>query len=357
MQTQSNNFTLGNIGPLLKDHPVTASAPCRIDFGGTLDISSFHYPLRHLNPATVNIALNQRTTVSLRPTGDERIRISSAGIAQADFAPLAAPYDHPLGLMFAVADYFGAQGVHIDILSTSPPQSGLGGSSVAAVTLIGAFSKLLARMGKQGIPREQMVLVAHAIEQGVAGVPCGLQDQLAAAFGGVHCWHWPADPGHAPFHDRPLLAGDACSGLDPHLIVAYLGVTHVSKDVNSTWTRRFIGGQDRDAWHRIIRLTHRFADALAAGDMRIAADAMNQETAIRKAMTPQVLESMGDRLAAAAIAMGCGARFSGAGGGGCLWAIGEADAIASLKPVWEQLLSERPTAGLIDCRVDSQGVT
>lgn len=357
MPTQSDNFTLGHIGPLLKDHPITTSAPCRIDFGGTLDISSFHYPLRHLNPATVNIALDRRTTVSLRPTGDERIRISSAGIAQADFAPVAAPYDHPLGLMFAVADYFGVRGVHIDILSTSPPQSGLGGSSVAAVALIGAFSKLLARMGKKEIPREQMVLVAHAIEQGVAGVPCGLQDQLAAAFGGVNCWHWPADPGHPPFHARPLLAGDACSRLDPHLIVAYLGVTHVSKDVNSTWTRRFIGGRDRDQWHRIIRLTHRFADALNAFDMRAAVDAMNQETAIRKAMTPKVLESMGDRLAAAAVDMGCGARFTGAGGGGCLWAIGEANAIAALKPVWQQLLAERPTAGLIDCRVDSQGVT
>jgi D-glycero-alpha-D-manno-heptose-7-phosphate kinase len=140
------------------------------------------------------------------------------------------------------------------------------------------------------------------------------------------------------------------------LIVAYLGVTHVSKDVNSTWTRRFIAGKDRDRWQRIIHLTHQFADALVAGDMRRAAEAMHQETAIRKAMTPQVLESMGDRLAAAAMHMGCGARFTGAGGGGCLWAIGTADAIEALRPVWKKLLAERSTARLIDCRVDPQGV-
>jgi D-glycero-alpha-D-manno-heptose-7-phosphate kinase len=65
---------------------------------------------------------------------------------------------------------------------------------------------------------------------------------------------------------------------------------------------------------------------------------------------------MGDRLAALAIGTGCGARFTGAGGGGCLWAIGEADAVAALKPIWEKVLAERPTAGLLDCRVDAEGV-
>ncbi len=353
---QSQTMALGHIGSLLKNDPICVSAPCRIDFGGTLDISTFHYPLRHLKPATVNIALDRRTSVSLHPFDEGRIRISSSGIDQAEFAPGMAPYSHPLGLMFAVADYFSVHGVHVDIHSTSPPQSGLGGSSVAAVALIGAFSKLRVRAGEPAINREQIALLAHAIEQGVAGVPCGLQDQLAAVFGGVNGWHWTADPGRAPFTRRHLLAADRCADLDPHLIVAYLGMTHVSKDVNHTWIRRFIGGKDRDRWQRIIDLTHQFSDALTARDFLTAAEAMNEETAIRRDMTPQVLEPMGQRLATAAMDMGCGARFTGAGGGGCLWAMGEADAIAALRPVWQGLLAKRPTARLIDCRVDSQGV-
>ncbi|HSO19043.1 MAG TPA: galactokinase, partial [Desulfosarcina sp.] len=118
---------LGNIGGLLEEQEISASAPCRIDFGGTLDIGSFHYPLHHLAPATLNIALDRRTSVTLAPGGDDRIHISAAGIDAAAFAPASAPYDHPLGLMFAVADYFGAAGVHIRIASASPPKSGLGG--------------------------------------------------------------------------------------------------------------------------------------------------------------------------------------------------------------------------------------
>lgn len=356
MLKPGNNLGLGDIGPLLDNHPIVASAPCRIDFGGTLDISSFHYPLRHLAPSTVNIALDMRTTVSLVPTAAERIRVSSAGIADAAFSPSEAPYNHPLGLMFAVSDYFGARGVHIQIDSASPPQSGLGGSSVAAIALIAAFSKLLERMGKTKIPRKQMVLLAHAIEQGAAGVPCGLQDQLAAAFGGVHAWTWTADPCRPPFAGKSLLKGKSLERLDRHLLVAYSGVSHVSRDVNNTWIRQFIAASGREHWHAIVHLTTAFATAIAAWDMRAAVQAMNRETAIRKAMTPQVLDDMGDRLVSAAIQAGCGARFSGAGGGGCLWAIGEVHDIAALKPVWKEILAERPTAGVIDCRVDNQGV-
>lgn len=356
MPTQQVEMTIGNISAVLEKDQVTASAPCRIDFGGTLDISSFHYPLRRLGPSTVNIALDRRTTVNLHPIGGDRVKVSSAGFADAAYHPSTAPYDHPLGLMFAMSDYFGARGVHIQIHSTSPPKSGLGGSSVAAVALTAAFSKVMDRMGKKTISRDRIVLLAHAVEQGVAGVPCGLQDQLAAAFGGVNAWTWPADPGQPPFDRRPLIQADAIGRLDRHLLIAYLGITHVSKDVNTTWVRQFINGKGRENWQEIIRLTHEFAMAITRWDMAAAAEAMNRETAIRKAMTPQVLDDMGDRLAAAAAEAGCGARFTGAGGGGCLWAIGKADAIAALKPIWKQILAGRSTAGLINCRVDQQGV-
>ncbi len=356
MPTIDDALNLGDISPLLEQRPIRTSAPCRIDFGGTLDIGTFHYPLRHLGPSTVNIALDLRTAVTLTPADADQIHISSKGIAETAFRPASAPYDHPLGLMFAVADYFNARGVHIQIHSASPPQSGLGGSSVAAVALIAAFSKLLARRGRPEITLDRMVLLAHAIEQAVAGVPCGLQDQLAAAFGGVNRWTWPALPGRAPFERRPLISEADHATLDRHLLVAYLGVTHVSRDVNNTWVRQFIAADGRDQWRTIVGLTHEFADALGRWDMHAAAQAVIRETAIRKAMTPQVLDEMGDGLAAAAIDCGCGARFTGAGGGGCLWAIGEADAVAALRPQWEKILAPRPTAGLLECRVDAKGV-
>ncbi len=349
-------MVLGNINEQLTCHPITTSAPCRIDFGGTLDISSFHYPLRHLTPATVNLALDMRTTVHLEPGGEDRIRISSAGFEDAQFAAGKAPYDHPLGLMFAVADTFGVSGVHIKIQSASPPRSGLGGSSVAAVALIAAFSRVGVLQGQTALSPEKTALLAHAVEQGVAGVPCGMQDQLAAAFGGVNAWTWPAAPGERPFIRKPLMAASQTDRLNRRLLVAYLGVEHVSADVNGTWIRQFTSAEHRPAWHEIIDLTWTFARAIGDLDMPTVVNAMNQETAIRKSLTPQVLDDMGDELAAAAVKHGCGARFTGAGGGGCMWALGEPDNIAALTPAWQKRLARRPTAGLLNCRVDDDGV-
>jgi len=347
---------LGNLTPILDNQTITTSAPCRVDFGGTLDIGSFHYPLRHRRPLTVNLALDLRTEVHLQADGDRQIRIASAGFEDAVFDPGAAPYDHPLGLMFAVADYFGVEGVYIRIRSASPPKSGLGGSSVAAVALISAFSKVREKMDGKKLSQEQMSLLAHAIEQGVAGVPCGLQDQLAAAFGGVNAWTWTADPECLPFVRRPLVTGQDLERLNRRLLVAYLGVTHVSTDVNGTWIRQFTGGKHRADWEAIIDLTRTFADAIQRLDMDTAVDAMNRETGIRKSMTPQVLDDLGDQLAAAAVQCGCGARFTGAGGGGCLWALGEPDSLAALKPEWERLLDRRSSAKILDCRLDAEGV-
>ncbi len=356
MTTTTSKFRAGNLKGLLDHGPVTASAPCRVDFGGTLDIASFHYPLREMAPATVNIAIDLRTTVTLQPGDEDGIRISSRGFPDAVFPPAGAPYRHPLGLMFAVADYFGANRVHIDIHSASPPRSGLGGSSVAAVALIAAFWKVLGLKQKEKMDRRSIALLAHFIEQAVAGVPCGQQDQLAAVFGGVNRWDWPADPRRPPFIQRPLLRKEAAARLNPHLLVAYLGVTHESKDVNGTWIRQFIDGKSRKEWHEIVHLTHEFAGALESWDIAAAVDAMRRETAIRKAMTPDVLNDVGDWLVAAAVTAGCGARFTGAGGGGCLWAIGQVNDIAMLKTAWKQILDEQPTARLLDCRVDAEGV-
>ena len=83
---------------------------------------------------------------------------------------------------------------------------------------------------------------------------------------------------------------------------------------------------------------------------------MNRETDIRRRMTAEVLDRLGRRLTAAARLNGCGARFTGAGGGGCLWAIGAADAILQLRPFWEEILSKRRGAHLLDATPEGQGL-
>ena len=191
--THSAQISGRAVRDVLESYPIRASAPCRIDMGGTLDISTFYYPLRHLSPCTVNVAIGLRTHVQVFPHDKGIIKISSKGFESAEYPLEKAPFHHPLGLMFAVAAYFGVEGVHIDIASSSPPRSALGGSSAAAVALIAAFSRMLEKMDQPAISGRQIARIAHELEASVAGVPCGQQDQLAAIYGGVNAWYWPGD--------------------------------------------------------------------------------------------------------------------------------------------------------------------
>jgi D-glycero-alpha-D-manno-heptose-7-phosphate kinase len=326
--------------------------------GGTLDIRSLSLALGYLSPSTVNMALTLRTRVTLLPFDPGMIRVSSKGFDSAAYPLDSVSFYHPLGLMFAVAGYFRAEGVHVVIESSSPPRSALGGSSVAAVALTAALDAALVRLEEGIAPLDctEIALLAHALEESVAGVPCGTQDQLAAAFGGVNTWRWQAGAGGQPFERMALLAPEAMAPLSERLLVAYCGVPHESKDVNTRWLRQFLTGETRARWRDIVCQVHRFEAAIGRMDIPAAIDAMEREMAHRRQMTPDVLDDMGRRLAAAAGAHGCGARIAGAGAGGCLWALGQPERIDRLRPAWQEILRTRKDAALLDARIDPEGV-
>ncbi len=352
---QDNRMALA-LGRALAGGPVSVSAPCRVDMGGTLDLPAFHYPLRRLSPVTVNIALSMRTRASLSAWEPGRVRVRSLGFPDAEFPAGAAPYDHPLGMMFALCDCFAASGACLAVESASPPRSALGGSSVAAVAVISAFGAALAREGFPAPDGKATVLLAHAVESAVAGVVCGLQDQLAAAFGGVNAWTWTGEPHEGGFCREILLSGPGAGELSSRLLVAYGGAPHESVDINGQWSRQFLAGRTRGQWEQVAELSREFAGSLANREWDRAKSAMNQEMDLRREMTPQVLDESCARLVDAARAAGCGARSTGAGGGGCVWVLGGPGELAAARQAWEPLLARVPEARILDATVEEEGV-
>lgn len=349
-----------SIRDILEAGHVEASAPCRIDMGGTLDISTFYYPLRHLSPCTFNIAVDLKTRVRLSSYHKGMVKVSSKGFKSAEYPFNKAPFDHPLGLMFAIAAYFGAEGIHIDVDSSSPPRSALGGSSAAAVALVGALLNIAPGLVKQAealnFSRRKAAILAYVLEGSVAGVPCGLQDQLAAAYGGANAWYWRSDIEGPLFRKKVVIKKTFHKDLERHIALAYCGVPHESKNINSKWVKQFLSGKSYELWAEIVVCTQKFIDALSKKNFREASAAMNAEMDIRRKMTPDVLDDMGVKLVESAHEFNCGARFTGAGGGGCIWGIGEAGDIDGLKPVWEELLARRKEACLLDVKIDSDGL-
>jgi D-glycero-alpha-D-manno-heptose-7-phosphate kinase len=88
---------------ILESKVIEASASCRIDCGGTLDIKTFYHALRNHGPATFNIALHLKTRVRLLPYHLNMIKISSTGFATEEYPAQEVPYTSPLGLMFAIS--------------------------------------------------------------------------------------------------------------------------------------------------------------------------------------------------------------------------------------------------------------
>ncbi len=332
---------------------IKASVPCRVDLGGTLDISTFFLPLNHLRPSTFNIALDMRTKVTLSPWKENYIKISSRGFKSAEFEASKAPFNHPMGLMFAVVNFFNGHGIHVHIESSSPPRSALGGSSSAAVAMIAAISTAL---DQKVVPRTA-ALMAHFIESSVAGVPCGLQDQLAAAFGGINRWYWTMGKNGIDFIQEQLIQDESVlKNLNKNILVAYCGIPHVSSDINKRWVNQFLSGQNRDKWKKIAMISENFSETVKACNYSMAASLMNKETRIRLSMTQDVLDKTGLALFELASNCECGARFTGAGGGGCIWAIGDTQNIQELKAKWQDFIEQQDEAELLNTAIDHNGI-
>jgi D-glycero-alpha-D-manno-heptose-7-phosphate kinase len=331
---------------------IITSAPCRIDAGGTLDIPLFHYTLHHLKPCTFNIALDMRTRVILHPHTSGQVKITSKGFADACFPAERLPFDHPLGLMFAIVTYYRISGLHIHIDSSSPPRSALGGSSTAAVALITALSQIV----NKPLSQNRMAILAYQIESNVARVSCGIQDQLAAIFGGVNAWHFEALPLENPFRHEILQSESDYESLEKQILIAYCGSPHESKDINGQWVEQFLKGTTRNDWEEIVLQTQVFIKALVNKDWPAVVSAIRSEVEIRLKMTPDVFNASGKKLLQAAVDNQCAARFTGAGGGGCIWAIGEKKQIDILRDIWLSILDQYPYASLLHNKIADCGV-
>jgi len=109
---------------IIENRSIEASAPCRIDSGGTWDIRSMALPMEAIEPVTLNIALSLRTRVVLLPYEDGMVKVSSEGFPDTgahDFMTL--PFDSSFGLFFSAISYFGLHGQEVRIFADSPSKA------------------------------------------------------------------------------------------------------------------------------------------------------------------------------------------------------------------------------------------
>lgn len=335
---------------------ILSSAPCRLDVGGTWDLKCFALPYARLNPATTNIAISARTRIRLKAYRPGYVRIVD------EFHHETFPADAPdmtghFGLLFAIAAHFALGGVEIELTYGCPPRSGVGGSGTLSVALAGALSRARMLDGAPGLSPDEIIEIVYNIEDGLRFSYTGLQDQCAAAYGGVNTWRWTYGDTAGKFRREAVLARDRYSALGDRLLVAYIGKPHDSNDVNSRQVDDFLAGRHRNRWFRINEISTEFAVALKRADWETAGRLLDEETGIRCAIVPARMTVLGEKLQAACAGVGAGFATAGSGNGGCVWALApHPEAVSELAVAWREILAPVPTARLLSASVEPTGL-
>lgn len=336
---------------------IESSAPTRIDLaGGTLDIWPIY--LFHEGAQTLNAAISLRAHCTIHPRADKRIAIVSddtGGRVEADHWSDLRDH-HDLELLGRLLHFFQAEGLELRTRCDSPFGAGIAGSSALNIAVCGA----LAAWCERPLTADELLQIAQNVEAQVIDVPTGVQDYRPAYYGGISAVELNVDGVR-----RVALPVEA-SDLERRIVLAYTNASRNSGINNWEMTKRHIDG-DREVQARFGRIRDialAMRAALECGDWAAVGHYVADEWENRKGLAPGVTTPAIDAMLAAAKAAGAhGGKVCGAGGGGCLFCIGEPEAVpairAALAAAGARVLDFHiETEGLrVDTRVDALPVT
>ncbi len=303
---------------------INAVAPTRIcDVGGWTDT---HFAR---SGAVFNIAVYPYVEVqvtTLDPAESEaRIVISAENYGETySLDPEHVLYDkHPL--LEAAVDRMEIPpdiALQINLFSAAPPGASMGTSAAVSLALIGALDALTP--GRL-TPHEAAAL-AHSIETDTLGLECGIQDQLASAYGGINFIEMPQYP-YASVSG--LQVPDAVWWeLEHRLVLIYIGQPHRSSDIH----KKVIASMGRDP-HQDPRLehlrvlAHRAKQALYEGDLVTLGQIFEENTEVQRALHPGLVVDEFEEIISVARNFGAhGCKVNGAGGGGSITVLTNGDA-------------------------------
>ena len=296
------------------DFVVNAVAPTRVcDVGGWTDTHFARYG------AVFNIATYPHVEVQLQPVdpaaADGPIVISAENFGESYVLdPETIVYDkHPL--LEAAVKVMGTPqdiALRINIFSHAPPGASMGTSAAVSVALIGALDSLT----EGRLTAHELAALAHSIETKELGLECGIQDQLASAYGGINIIEMHEFP-HAsvsPVHVPETVWWE----LESRLVVVYIGNPHSSSETH----RMVIAGMG-DAAHqdprmeRLRQLAREAKDTLYRGDFSGLGRICNENTEAQRALHKNlVCDRFEDIISVANDFNALGCKVNGAGGDG-----------------------------------------
>jgi D-glycero-alpha-D-manno-heptose-7-phosphate kinase len=290
-----------------------ARAPCRIDLsGGTVDL----WPLYLLieEAATVNLAIDLYTEVTVRPSPDGtwRVREKSTGRDRSAASPDDLARLEGTEIAGRLLGFFDPrEPLELVTHSQAPPQAGLGASSSLGISIAGALNGLSGF--RYAAP--DLIEIVKDVEVEVLGTMTGAQDHYPPVYGGAMCLWW-----EKLHHRREPLALDRTE-FERRFLLAYSHQPHRSGATNWEVVKRFLEGDEktREAVGRSGRTAVKVRHAIVSGDLDELARLVGEDWEARRDMAPAVSSPELERIIEAARGAGASAvKVCGAGGGGCM---------------------------------------
>ncbi len=263
------------------------------------------------------------------------------------------PGVHPVGvdplIAAAVAAVPPPFDTSIRITSGVPAGSGLGTSAALAVALLGGLHALHGRSPEPAALASE----AHRVETSL-GLQSGVQDQLAAAFGGAHLF----DIAYPVLSCAPKRVDESIMNeLDGSLVTVYLGRPHRSSVIHEQVIASLETTHNEGLLTPLREAAAAGFAALCAGDLDAYGRALQANHSAQRALHPALVSELADHIVEVAGQLGArGWKVNGAGG--------EGGSMCLLAPV-DQELRARMIAAIEDIghvtvlplRCASQGLT
>lgn len=202
--------------------------------------------------------------------------------------------------------------LELTVSSAVPPGSAVGTSAAVAVGLLA----VLDRLGDGGRGAQGIAAAAHRVETERLGLQSGVQDQLAAACGGISFveMHRYPETTVTPVELSNALRWE----LDRRLVVVFLGASHASSAVHERVIARLEEeGEGADELEALRSTARRGREALEGGDLVAFGRTMVENTGAQARLHPDLVSAGARDLIALARDHGVlGWKVNGAGGDG-----------------------------------------
>jgi D-glycero-alpha-D-manno-heptose-7-phosphate kinase len=285
---------------------IISRTPFRISFfGGGTDYTPWY---REHGGAVLSTTINRYSYINCRylpPFFDYRNRIVWSKIETVN------NHDdiiHPV--VREVLKMMDIQGVEIHHDGDLPSRSGLGSSSSFTVGILNALNALLGKMTS----KEQLAKTAIYVEQELLKENVGVQDQIAAAYGGFNKVEIHPD---GNFNVNPvMLNAERLTELQSSLLLVYTGTSRFASEIAGEQIRSI--PTKTVELHRMRRMVDESLEILnGSGDLVDFGHLLDEAWRIKKVFSSKVAPAFINDLYATARAAGAiGGKVLGAGGGG-----------------------------------------